>query len=239
MIALVWILGAAGLLIAGWYGAASFTRASPQALAGALRLFLASFAAMAGMGLLAFGRLGVLAALVGAVALTAVRLARQRRPPDPLEEGGAAGQSSVETGWLAMRLDRASGHLSGLVRQGRFAGRELDSLDLAELLQLREELAAAEPASLPLIDTWLDRVAPDWRQGARSGTQRGGGATAWSAGMDETTALEVLGLQPGAGRAEIEAAYRRVMAKVHPDKGGSDRLASLVNAAREYLLNRS
>jgi len=91
---------------------------------------------------------------------------------------------------------------------------------------------------LPLIDTWLDRVAPDWRQGARSGTDRGAGATAGSSAMDETTALEVLGLRPGAGRAEIEAAYRRVMAKVHPDKGGSDRLASLVNAARDYLLNR-
>ncbi|WP_159710217.1 J domain-containing protein [Geminicoccus flavidas] len=239
MIVLVWVLGAAGLLIAGWYAAGSFTRASPQALASALRLFLASFAAMAGMGLLAFGRLGVLAALVGAVALTAVRLARQRRPPDPLEEADAAGQSSVETAWLAMRLDRASGQLSGQVRQGRFAGRVLASLDLAELLLLREELAVAEPASLPLIETWLDRMAPDWRQGARSGAYRGTGATAGTGEMDETTALEVLGLQPGAGRAEIEAAYRRVMAKVHPDKGGSDRLASLVNAAREYLLNRS
>jgi DnaJ family protein C protein 19 len=46
----------------------------------------------------------------------------------------------------------------------------------------------------------------------------------------------VLGLQPGASKAEIRAAHRRLMRGAHPDAGGSDWLASRVNEARDILL---
>jgi len=49
-------------------------------------------------------------------------------------------------------------------------------------------------------------------------------------------ALDVLGLQEGAGEADIRAAHRRLMQSAHPDRGGSDWLASRVNAARDELL---
>ncbi len=47
----------------------------------------------------------------------------------------------------------------------------------------------------------------------------------------------MLGVAPGAGRDEIEAAYRRLMLRVHPDKGGAPGLAAQLNAARAALLD--
>jgi len=46
----------------------------------------------------------------------------------------------------------------------------------------------------------------------------------------------LLGLGPEAGAVEINAAWRRVIAEVHPDKGGSADASARVNAARDTLL---
>ncbi|MBY0520661.1 MAG: J domain-containing protein [Sphingomonas sp.] len=49
-------------------------------------------------------------------------------------------------------------------------------------------------------------------------------------------ARSLLGVSADAGEAEIKAAYRRIAAAVHPDRGGSAELARRVNAARDLLL---
>jgi hypothetical protein len=54
--------------------------------------------------------------------------------------------------------------------------------------------------------------------------------------MTEEEARSILGIGPEAGEDEIEAAYRRLMRRVHPDVGGATGLAVQLNAARERLL---
>lgn len=49
-------------------------------------------------------------------------------------------------------------------------------------------------------------------------------------------ARDLLGVSPRAGEAEIRAAHRRLIGRVHPDAGGSDALARRVNAARDILV---
>jgi DnaJ family protein C protein 19 len=49
-------------------------------------------------------------------------------------------------------------------------------------------------------------------------------------------ALAVLGLSAPASDEEVRAAHRRLIAKVHPDRGGSAELARRINAARDLLL---
>jgi len=53
---------------------------------------------------------------------------------------------------------------------------------------------------------------------------------------DADKARRMLGVAPGATREEILAAHRRLVAKVHPDAGGSEGLAAELNTARDTLL---
>ena len=49
-------------------------------------------------------------------------------------------------------------------------------------------------------------------------------------------ARTLLGLPASASRDEIVAAHRRLIARVHPDTGGTAALAARVNAARDVLI---
>lgn len=54
--------------------------------------------------------------------------------------------------------------------------------------------------------------------------------------MTREQALAVLGLEANPDEAAILAAHRRLMAKLHPDKGGTDYLAAQLNLAKQTLL---
>jgi hypothetical protein len=57
-------------------------------------------------------------------------------------------------------------------------------------------------------------------------------------GMSRSEAASMLGVDEAASREEIEAAFRRLMRRVHPDHGGAPGLAAQLNAARALLLGR-
>jgi DnaJ domain len=145
-------------------------------------------------------------------------------------QGGAspkAGNTGIETPWLRMTLDRRSGALDGEVLTGTFAGAPLGRLSLDQLRTLLAECAAADEQSVRLLETYLDRTHPRWRDQAPP-PARGR--------MSRAEALEILGLAEGAEPDEIRDAHRRLMMKLHPDHGGSDYLAQQINLARDLLL---
>jgi len=144
--------------------------------------------------------------------------------------------SSVESRYLRMTLDHDSGELGGEILQGSLRGKLLQQLSLSQLLGLLNEFSD-DNDSVALLQTYLDRVHNGWRDSA-SGAQQSD-SYAPSAAMSETEALEILGLTVGASDDQVVEAHRRLMHKLHPDRGGSSYLAAKINLAKDFLLNRS
>jgi hypothetical protein len=255
---LVWLaLGIAVLLLLLWLGRLFATARvetvrkvgtwSLAALGGVLLLLLL----WSGRGAQALWTLIFLGPVIWRLAQS-WRLARRFGRRGGEGSAAAAGdETSVETATLVMRLDHATGRMSGRVRRGPHAARELAELTLPALLGLLADCRAADPESVPLLEAWLDRAAPDWREaeafagtdaGAGQGAGQGGGqgagqgAARSSGPMSRADALAVLGLSEGATPEEIRAAHRRLMRAAHPDQGGSDWLAARINQARDVLL---
>ena len=218
-----------------------FVNTNPAHLAQGVRAFAAAFSALASTGLLFAGRFGLALITIGATIMAIRALRRAPAGGYGGYGGGAAGSrphsSEVATDTLQMELDHATGDLDGEVLQGKFAGRSLASLGLAELLDLIADCQRDDPRSVALIETYLDRRQPDWRDHAAGGAQGQDQGSASAAGaMDEATAWSILDLAPGASEAEIKAAHRRLMTKLHPDHGGSGYLAAQLNQAKDLLL---
>lgn len=56
--------------------------------------------------------------------------------------------------------------------------------------------------------------------------------------LSEAEARAILGVPKGASDETVQSAWRRLMARAHPDQGGTEGLAARVNAARDRLLRR-
>lgn len=54
--------------------------------------------------------------------------------------------------------------------------------------------------------------------------------------MDADEARRILGVSGSASREDIVTAHRRLMQKMHPDRGGSAHLAAQINRAKDILL---
>jgi len=151
--------------------------------------------------------------------------------------GGAqrsSGQSSrVRSAFLDMSLDHDSGELSGTILAGEHAGRSLGEFDLAGLLAMAP---AFDAESVALLESYLDRRFPAWRQDAQGNGAGGQRRAAPGGKMTAEEAYQILGLQAGASRDDIARAHRALMKKLHPDQGGSTYLAARVNEAKDTLL---
>jgi len=131
-----------------------------------------------------------------------------------LKQGGLIG-GAVLLIWLIL-----SGKLSLLLG--------LIMLILTFLLRILDSLSRYGPLIKQL---WLRMNG----QSQQSGESQGG-APANRSTMTRQEALKILGLEQGASEQEIILAHRRLIARLHPDKGGSDYLAAQINLAKKILL---
>lgn len=164
-----------------------------------------------------------------------VQLLPRWRRHSPADRGGAGGgprSSSVQSRYVRMRLEHATGDLDGEILAGPHAGRPLHELNLSELADLHRLYSLNDDESARLLAAYISRVHGDrWQD-----TRQNGAGEAGKKSLDQHEAYDILGLQPGAAREEIIAAHRRLIQKLHPDRGGSDYLAAKINQAKDLLL---
>lgn len=210
-----------------------FVATEPRRVATVARWVALIVAVIVG-GYLIWGGRNILAALLLPLMIPALLRYRALWNRIKAMSGPTPGQTSqVETRFLRMTLDHDTGVMTGMVREGRFQGRQLDELTLEDLVTLWRDCRAADAQSAAVLEAYLDRTQDEaWRQSAGAGA----GPSAASTGMTREEAFEILGLEPSAGESEIRDAHRRLMQQVHPDHGGSNYLAAKINQAKDLLL---
>jgi hypothetical protein len=216
-----------------------FVNADPARLARGLKVTAIVIAVIAAATLAVSGRL---AALLAPIAMLLPLLIRVRSILDRYRPPTGGQTSTVATAFLRMTLDHDTGRMEGTILRGRFAGMRLEELGPADLLTLLRECRAEDEEGARLLEAYLDRVHPEWREelgGERAAGAGGAGSAKPASGdMGVEEAYAILGLSAGADAEAIKEAHRRLMVKLHPDHGGSDYLATKINRARDVLLQR-
>ncbi|MEM6682398.1 MAG: molecular chaperone DnaJ [Pseudomonadota bacterium] len=244
---MIWLFGVAFLAIIGWLAKRWLVQADPklvkQGLAGFVLLLLCAVTII----LLVTGRASAaLPFLLGCFVAyqrlrTGLGLATFLKRLWDASQGRktATWASRIETDYLSMALDQKSGQLSGSVLKGLYAGQDLANLSRQQLLEKHQELQKLDFESARLLEAFIDRAyGNDWRGAGSGGPGSSSGARSGAA-MTVQEAADILGVPIRAERAEILAAHKRLMKVAHPDQGGSDFLATQINAAKDVLLKFS
>ncbi|VAW70367.1 DnaJ domain protein, partial [hydrothermal vent metagenome] len=141
--------------------------------------------------------------------------------------------SSMQTQFIRLQVDLMTGELQGEVLQGKYKGQKLQSMDMEQLLGLLEECKQGDERSALILISYLDRAHAGWSGDEAQAFKPAAGVT----DMSEQQARDVLGVSGAASKKDINKAHKRLMQKLHPDRGGSDFLAQQINQARDVLLN--
>lgn len=143
---------------------------------------------------------------------------------------------------LCVEWNVKTGEIRGKVLMGEFADKELHALTDIQLEQLLETYKADDKKSYYILKFFIQKS----RHGAHGESAQGRSYNnthddhSYSPSNTEqlTTkeAYDILGITKDASKKEVNSAYKRLMQKLHPDRGGNPYLASRVNLARDHVL---
>jgi DnaJ domain len=220
------------VVFGGYWLIKQYSKATPQQ-ARSMNKKIAGGVALAFSALLALR--GALAYAVPLFALGLGLMGKTNPFPGSFNWGKkASGQKSrVATSILEMELDHDSQTMTGKVLAGSFKGQSLEQLTPDDLQSLYQYCGNAGDQSISLLEAWLDRNRQEWRETWQGERRASGGGTG---AMTRDEAFAVLGLSKDATPQDIKDAHRRLMKEFHPDRGGSDYLATKINQAKDMLL---
>ena len=140
--------------------------------------------------------------------------------------------SQFRTKSLLVQVNFSTKEMDGEILQGEYSGKKLSELSPEELKSLAESFKETDRESYVLLQTYLLR---NNRSGSEQFYQDGNQANNLSE-LSEKEAYEILGLEADAPKDDIIKAHKRLMQRLHPDRGGSDYLAAKINAAKDKLI---
>lgn len=147
--------------------------------------------------------------------------------------GGPQVGPTLKTPSLEIKVNISNGSIDGKVLSGVFEGQTLSSLNKEQLDQLLSQLHNDDAKGAKLLRAYMAR---------RFHSNGGEYQQRYSQTDTDTAASEawqILGLKEGANKDEIIQAHKRLIQKLHPDRGGNDYLAAKINGAKDTLLKNS
>ena len=160
------------------------------------------------------------------------------------QKSRASQQRQLMGEWLQLTVSPVNGKVDGKVLKGSDKGLALSSLTEAQLKALLTSCLSSDVKSAQLLAVFLQQAyGEQWQSsfteelsGQHSSQSFNSGAPSDS--LSEKEACEMLGVSSDATKEDINHAYKSLMQKVHPDRGGNDYLSRLVAQAKEVLLRR-
>ena len=237
---MIWILVGAALLAALLLFARWYVNAEPRDVFSALR-YIGLFFAIVVLGIaIVSGRFGILWLILLSVLPWLGRLRAFNRQVGKLK-GPASGQHiDKRAKFVVLYVNPETGDMDGRVLAGPKAGMLLSDLGIDALVTLYEAAVIEDDESAKIIEDYLDRMhSQAWR--SKSKIVNGGSDGAeenkeGDGGMTRSDAYEILGLQPGASKTEIEFASQALIETGHPDASEAENIRRKVIQAKGILL---
>lgn len=133
------------------------------------------------------------------------------------------------------KSSRIQDGIEGRLLTGDFEGKTLSSLSLAQTKQCMVEVKS-DKESLLLIEAYLDRKLPTWRENSDFNVSSRRGKTPRSSAMTEQEAYQILGLQGSATAQQVSDAHSLLMDRVDPERTNSGIFAAKINLALQTLV---
>lgn len=147
--------------------------------------------------------------------------------------------AGVGAGWLLWRLARSQGGSAN--GSGADGARNVTVLKAIVWFGLAAALFAAKLwplAFMVLVAAGGVSAIEMWRARAvRDDAATNAVSVPPTRKMDVDEAAAVLGVNVDADDEEIRAAHKKLISQIHPDKGGTDYLASKTNEARDVMIS--
>ena len=137
--------------------------------------------------------------------------------------------SQFKTTSLSVTINFSNSQMDGEVLIGELAGKKLSELTDDQLENLAAQLKDVDRESYALL------YAYRMRRGNAGQQSDGGFSSDNFTGLSESEAYEILGLDQTASKEDVIKAHKRLVQRLHPDRGGSDYLAAKINAAKDRL----
>ena len=134
--------------------------------------------------------------------------------------------SQFKTQFLVVTINFANSKIDGEIISGDFTGNKLSELSQDQLKGLLQQYKVSDKESYILLQAYLIRSGSSTDQSNEQFKPNSFN------GLSNDEAFDILGIPKTASKDEILKAHKRLMQRMHPDRGGSDYLAAKINAAK-------